>query len=143
VAPKDLPVGVDDEDGGGGQAVSQDVVDAVVLADLVVGIGQNRVGEIEQIDDVSLDGREGSDGEGDDLGTGLLESLVVVAQLDQLRSVRSSPTSLEEDEDDGPLLQLTLQGYLAASGAVQREVRRHRGHLGLRRGGRSWGHVGR
>lgn len=70
----------------------------------VIRIGQHRIGRVDYFPNSAIHRRQGGDGHRRDLGSGVLEGLVVLAQLNQLRSVWSSPASLEEDQDDRSLL---------------------------------------
>jgi len=123
VAPHDGPVGVDDEDGGGGEAVTEEVVDVESLGNLVVGIGQHGVRRLDELADARVDRRDGGNRQGHDLRSSVLKGLVLVAQLNQLRSVRSSPAALEEDENDGALLKLLPEGEGPSTGTIQGEGR--------------------
>ena len=123
VAPDDGPVGVDDEGGRRGEAVAEQVVDVEGLGDLMVGIGQQGIWRLDDPAYGVVNRRDGGNRQGDDLRSSVLEGLIFIAQLNQLRSVRSSPAALEEDQNDGALLKLLLEGEGPSTGAIQGEIR--------------------
>lgn len=106
VAPHDISIAVNNEHRWRRISVAQEVVHSVGLGHLVVRISQYGIGGLDHPAYTVIHCGQRGDRQCHNFGSRILEGLVLRAQLDQLRSVRPSSTPFEEDENDGPLLQL-------------------------------------
>lgn len=145
VGPDDVAGCIDDEDGGGGDAVTEQVVDTISLGHGVVGVGQDGEGGLGH-----MGHQLGSDqvvrGHGDDLGVTRLKLLVIVLQIDDLLAAGASGLPPIKDEQHiCPALivaQCDRPPLSALQGKVGGWLRGHRlsyarRRFGLRRG-RAW-----
>ena len=105
VAPRDVPVWLDDEDGWCSEAVAQQVVHAIGLGDAMFGIRQHGIADPCALAP-SFDDLERCDHQRDYLCSGIQERLIVSLQLAELRVGPSAPAALEKDQHYRPLGQL-------------------------------------
>ena len=105
VAPRDVPVRLNNEHGRCSETVAQQVVHAVGLGDAMFGIRQHRIADpctlAPPFDDV-----ERCDHQREYLCSGTQERLIVSLQLAELRVGLSAPAALEKDQHYRPLGQL-------------------------------------
>ncbi len=139
MTPDNRAICLNNEDRRRRELVAEDVEYVEGFGDLVLGICEQREWRVDRLLHPSIDRGERSHGQGDDLRSRVLEGLILVSQLNQLRSVGPSPASLEEDENDRPLLQLLTEGERSPIGSIQGEIGGDVGYLwsgsGRRRGG--------
>ena len=105
VAPRDVPVRLDDEHGRCSEAVAQQVVHAVGLGDAMFGIRQHRIADPCTLAP-SFDDVDRCDHQREYLSSGIQECLIVSLQLAELRVGLSAPAALEKDQHHRPLGQL-------------------------------------
>ncbi len=132
VVPDDVAGAIDDEDRGRGVAIAQKIIDAIRIGHAVVGISQKGKRGVDELMHLVHVG-EGSDGQSDNFRASSAKSLVLIAQLHELRAVRPSPAALDEDYNYRPFPQLLRQSERATSGPPQRKIDSARVRWGRRR----------
>jgi len=113
---------IDDEDGRGGDAIAEQVVDTIRLGHGVVWVGQDREGGTRHAGH-RLGTGQTMHSQSDDLGVARLKLLVMVLQIDDLLAARASGLALIKDEHHIRPVSIVAQGDGFALGALQDKVR--------------------